>query len=258
MTHPSTEPSSKHGRSGEPLDAIIHALRSDRRLAFTHLPFRLSFAGDTLEINGEVPSLALKRRTLQVAAASGYPGVAWVVDRLRVTPSTPMTDAAIREHVVDALIEEAAFRACVIRKQVKGAIESVQDPVEARGNVCVIVEDGVVTLDGELPTRAHKRLAGVLAWWVPGTRDVVDGLGVTSSEQDNDDEITDSVRMALEKDPFVDASQIRVHTKDNVVTLTGLTWSEAEREMAEHDAWCVFRVTDVTNELRVADLTSAT
>jgi len=31
------------------------------------------------------------------------------------------------------------------------------------------VEDGVVTLDGDVP---------VLAWWAPGSRDVVKGLGV--------------------------------------------------------------------------------
>ncbi|HEX5022545.1 MAG TPA: hypothetical protein VFX54_17890 [Candidatus Binatia bacterium] len=28
----------------------------------------------------------------------------------------------------------------------------------------------------------HKRLAGVLAWWVPGTRDVVDGLEEVPAE----------------------------------------------------------------------------
>lgn len=117
----------------------------------------------------------------------------------------------------------------------------------------MIVEDGVVTLDGELPTRAHKRLAGVLAWWVPGTRDVVDGMGVLSPEQDNDGEITDAVRMALEKDPFVDVGQIRVTSKANAVTLQGLVWSRAERHMAESDAWYVFGVAEVTNEPGVAD-----
>jgi osmotically-inducible protein OsmY len=119
----------------------------------------------------------------------------------------------------------------------------------------VTVDNGVVTLDGELPTRAHKRLTGVLAWWVPGTRDVVDGLRVLSPEPDNDGEITDAVRAALEKDPFVDASQLRVSTKAKIVTLTGLVWSRAERSMAESDAWFVFGVAGVINNLQVADVT---
>lgn len=236
-----------------PIPAIARALRSDRRLGFDHLPFQLAFDEGTLEMDGTVPTLAHKRRALQLAAA--HPGVIWVVDRLRVTPSTAMSDAEIRDHVVDALLEEAAFLECAIRKTVKGVRERVQDPPGGRGDVCVLVEDGVVTLDGELPSRAHKRLAGVLAWWVPGTRDVVDGLGVLSTEQDNDDEITDAVRIALEKDPFVDAGQIRVRTKNDVVTLSGLVWSAAEREMAENDAWYVFRVADVVNDLRVAKAT---
>ena len=38
------------------------------------------------------------------------------------------------------------------------------------------VEDGIVTLDGEVPSLTHKRLAGVFAWWVPGSRDVINGM----------------------------------------------------------------------------------
>lgn len=232
-------------------DEISHALCSDERLAFDHLRCRLAFEGDTLEIDGQVSAVAIKRRALQVAAA--HPAVRCVIDRLRVNPSCAMSDAMIADHIVDAFIEEAALRECAIGKRLEGVLENVQQPPFARGGVCVIIENGVVTLDGELPTRAHKRLAGVLAWWVPGTRDVVDGMGVLSPEQDNDGEITDAVRVALEKDPFVDASQIRVKSKANVVTLQGLVWSAAERHVAERDAWYVFGVADVTNELRVAD-----
>jgi osmotically-inducible protein OsmY len=235
------------------LRELAHALRSDQRLGFAHLPCRLAFEADTVELDGEVPSIAVKRRAAEVAAA--HPAVRWVIDRLRVTPSSKMSDAMIADHVADALIEEPALTECVIRKRVKGLIEPVQNPSCARGDVCVTVDNGVVTLDGELPTRAHERLAGVLAWWVPGTRDVVDGLGVLSPEQDNDREITDAVRAALEKDPFVDASQLRVSTKANVVTLAGLVWSGAERRMAENDAWFVFGVAGVVNDLQVADAT---
>ena len=33
-------------------------------------------------------------------------------------------------------------------------------------------------LNGRMPGLASKRLAGVLAWWVPGARDVVNGIAV--------------------------------------------------------------------------------
>jgi osmotically-inducible protein OsmY len=63
--------------------------------------------------------------------------------------------------------------------------------------------------------------------------------------------------MALEKDPFVDASQIRVTCRADAVMLTGLVWSLAERQIAENDAWSVFGVGDVENRLFVAELARA-
>ena len=109
----------------------------------------------------------------------------------------------------------------------------------------------MVTLDGRVPGLAHKRLAGVLAWWVPGVRDVVNGLEVVPPEADDDGEITDAVRIVLEKDPLVDASRIGVSSHDAVVTLRGTVRSEVERRMAEWDAWCVFGVDVVTCEIEV-------
>ena len=120
------------------------------------------------------------------------------------------------------------------------------------GDIEISVEDGVVTLDGEVPSLSHKRLAGALAWWIPGSRDVVNGLGVEPDEEDNDDELTDAVRLILEKDPFVDAGQVRVTAEGCIVHLTGFVPTETERERAEDDAWCTFGVDDVTNEITVA------
>jgi osmotically-inducible protein OsmY len=247
-------PHSDAERGSEVLrQSLVQHLTSDGRLGFERLPFRVSWGEGGLALDGEVSSIAVKRRTIERAAS--HPSVGSVVDRLRVTPATWMSDSTIREYVVDSLIEEAALPAeTVIRKRVRGGFETVQASNRARGEVTVSVEDGVVTLAGELPTRAHKRLAGVLAWWVPGTRDVVDALGVAMGAPDDDAEITAAVHTALEKDPSLDAEQIRVVTEQGVVTLSGLVWSRHEREIAENDAWFVFGVADVVNALQVAEL----
>jgi len=39
-------------------------------------------------------------------------------------------------------------------------------------------------------------------------RDVVNGVEVVPPEEDDDGEITDAVRIALEKDPLVDAGEV--------------------------------------------------
>ena len=106
-------------------------------------------------------------------------------------------------------------------------------------------------MDGDVQGLTQKRLAGVLAWWVPGSRDVVNGLAVTPPEVDEVGEIADAVRIALEKNPFVDHSQIRISVRGKKVTLDGLVPTAFEREMAEFDAWYVFGVDEVENRIDV-------
>jgi osmotically-inducible protein OsmY len=210
----------------------------------------MDFEAGTLTLEGEVPDIAAKKLALEHAAA--VPGVAGIVDRLRVAPAERMGDKEVRDHVRRALEQELAFGELALSEMVKGREETMRQPADRkRGWIRLSVSEGVVTLDGEVPGLEYKRLTGVLAWWVPGSRDVINGLAVEPDEPDNDAEITDAVRMVLEKDPFVDAGQIIVGTVDAVVTLAGLVPKESEREMAEMDAWYVFGVDGVRNKIEV-------
>ncbi len=210
---------------------------------------RMDFADRTLTLEGEVSNVAAKKLALERAAA--LPEVAGIVDRLRVAPATPMGDGEIADHLRDALLQEPALADCGLRLR-RGVHEEIaRQPARAAGEMAVVVADGIVTLNGELPSLARKRIAGVLAWWVPGSRDVINGIAVTPEEEDSDEEIAEAVRVALEKDPFVDAGQIRVGVRRAVVRLTGLVPTGSEREMAEFDAWYVFGVDKVVNDLAV-------
>ncbi len=231
------------------LDAVRQALRSEPRIKLETHPIRLAFDSGDLVMEGEVADIAAKKLALE-RAASIQAGRS-ILDRLRVHPAERMADGQIRDLVRDALIADVGFANCTLRVWVKDRLETVQQPQAAAGLIDVKVQDGVVTLDGDVPGLVQKRLAGVLAWWVPGSRDVINGLGVTPPEEDNDDSVTDAVRVALEKDPFVNAEQVRVTARGGVVTLTGLVPTESEREMAEFDAWYVFGVDKVDNRIVV-------
>jgi osmotically-inducible protein OsmY len=232
------------------LDHARHELRSERRVDPHRDHIALAFDAGVMTVEGEVSNVAAKKCALERIAA--IPEVAGIVDRLRVKPAAPMGDAEIRDHLRDALLSEPALANIAVLEIVKGEDLDVRQPPDGTdGHIRLRVENGVVTLDGDVPGLAQKRLAGILAWWVPGSRDVVNGLGVTPPEDDNDAEITEAVRIALEKDPFVDASQIRAATSNAVVTLTGLVSSEAERDMAEFDAWYVFGADQVINRIEV-------
>lgn len=232
------------------LQQIRSALGSEPRVDLHRYPVKLVLEADVLTMEGDVENVAAKKLALE--AAVGVDGVAGIVDRLRVVPAQPMGDGAIREHLRNALVREPALREVAIVEQVKGENRSAREsPLNERGRIEISVEDGVVTLNGQLQGLDEKRLAGVLAWWVPGSRDVINGIAVEPPEEDSPDAIAEAVRLALERDPFVDAGQIRVGVRRSVVTLVGMVASEFERDMAEFDAWYVFAVDKVVNRIEV-------
>lgn len=237
------------GQSTQVAGKIRAAIRSEPRFDIEQDHVDVSFDEGVATLEGEVRDIAVKKRAMERVAA--ITEVTGIVDRLRVTPAQPMGDAEIRVLVRDALLQEPALAESAIYERRAGQKEIIREPPGFRGAITVSVEDGVVTLDGESVSLAHKRLAGVLAWWVPGSRDVINGIGEMSPEDDFDAELTDVIRLVLEKDPFVDASQISVHSQDAVVHLSGLVPTESERDMAEFDAWYVIGVDNVENRVEV-------
>ena len=230
---------------------VLAALEQEPRIGLHRRPIGIRFADGVLTIDGEVDDVAAKKLGLELAGA--VTGVTGIVDRLRVTPAEEMEDGAIRDHLRDALVEEPVFTEYTLKTIAKGETQAIRDVSGgAAGEIELEVEQGVVTLNGRVGSLAHKRLAGVLAWWVPGSRDVVNGLELLPPMEDNDDEVVDAVRLVLEKDPFVNASQIRVGCRGHVVTLDGHVPKEKEKEMAEADAWYVFRVDKVVNNITLA------
>jgi osmotically-inducible protein OsmY len=77
-------------------------------------------------------------------------------------------------------------------------------------------------------------------------------MGASLREQDNDGEMADGVRLALEKDPPVSPQSVSISSRSGVVTLIGAMSSEAAREAAERDAWCVWGVDRVENQLVIS------
>ncbi len=228
---------------------VRSALEHETRIELHNHPLRIGFDPDgTLILEGELPSIAAKKLALKHAAAVS--GVLAIVDRLRVTPLRQMGNGEIRDHVRNAFVEEPAMDQCGIRTEQSGHWQTFRQAMATpRCSIDIAVDDGVVTLNGQVTSLSQKRLAGVLAWWVPGSRDVINGLEVAPAQEDSDDEITEAIKLVLEKDPLINASRVRVRTRDAAVTLEGLVANESEKEMAEADAWYVIGVDRVNNNL---------
>lgn len=247
------------GRNREPrtleaLDVVAQvraALKGLPRLgSHFHLEELTLESEAVLLVRGEVPDVASKKLALERIAK--IPGIRGIADHLHVRPAAEMQDDEIRIHVRNGLLGEPGFEGIELRELDGGAFQLIRGaPMGATGAIGIEVNKGVVVLTGSVVSLVSKRLAGVIAWWVPGTRDVVNGLAVEPAEEDGPDRIAEAVNIILEKDPLVDVSRIKVGVRNSVVRLTGSVQDPAQRSAAERDAWMTFAVDDVINEINV-------
>ncbi len=212
----------------DPVKEVAAALTERLHIDSRQRAIACRLEGDALVLEGAVEGIALKKKALLIAM--GTAGTSGVIDRLKVRPSARMTDKEIGKHFYDALAGEPVLDALGIKAEVR---------------------DGVVDIEGVVPSLTHKRLAGVLAWWVPGATDVINSLEVDPPEEDSDEEMEDAITTVFEKDRLVDESSIKARAKRWVVTLEGVAMSEGEKKAAEDDAWYVWGVNDVVNNIRV-------
>lgn len=234
------------------LEAMASSLARDPRLTFIGPSPTLAFGEGVLAVDGEVADVKTKKLLLERLAASQ--GVELVDDRVRVAPAESMGDAEIRDRLLAALAGDSTFDECAIEVVDAGAARRVRearaDGTE-KGAIRIGVTSGVVTLEGVVPSRNHARLAAALAWWIPGSRDVKDLLGPRFHEEFDELDLVEGVRIVLEKDPLVDAGQIRVSAEGTSVTLAGTVAGALERDAAVRDAWFVPDVSNVIDDLAI-------
>ena len=229
----------------------VHAaLEREPRIDIHHHPIRIDARDGTVTLEGEVADVAAKKLALEFAAAAD--GVRGVVDRLRVAPGAERGDGAIRDSLARRLLEQPELRNCTLRLRTNEKTvllrASAQDGV---GDIEVSVTDGAIVLEGHVISQPHRLFAGVLAWWTPGRRDVINALEVRPGYDERDEEVTEALRLVLEADPLLDADQIRPHCENWLVTLEGSVPTAEQRRRAELDAWYLSGVDRVVNRLSV-------
>ncbi len=231
------------------LEEVRLMLRSEPRVDFDHQSIQLAFANGELLIFGEVANMAAKR--LAVERAARAPSVTTVHDELCVRSTERVPDAEVRDLTCKALVAEPTLAECSIRVRTRGGYRMVRVASPGMSGIDITVNRGVVTLDGAVSSLAQKRLAGVLSWWLPGSRNVINNLAVQPPEEDTATAIEDAMRLVLDKDSAVHAEGIRVRARGAVLTLAGTVPAETDRVAAERDAWCTDGVQDVVNNLEI-------
>lgn len=118
--------------------------------------------------------------------------------------------------------------------------------------ITVTVRNGVVYLDGTVPTYSQKVIAEQDARRIKGVIDVVNNLAVKPPRVWTDEEIRSMVRANIDRDVRITTPEkIHVSVSGGVVTLTGTVPSYDQKEAASDDAWSVPGVIDVINDIVV-------
>jgi osmotically-inducible protein OsmY len=237
----------KSDRSDSVLE-LLAALELDPRIDMHTYPIHIIEQDDRLVMEGTVANIAAKKLTLRIAQR--VCGACPVLDRLHIAAS-PMEAGQLQAEVIDILLSEPAFSDYGMRVKRGKEFETWRVSKSELGELVDIeVSKGVVTLSGRVGSLTHRRLAEVLAWWTAGCELVETRLRVVPPERENDGELTDAVRIVLEKDPLVHSGQISIDVQHGEVTLNGFVGSDEERRLAVLDAWYVPGVREVVDRIQ--------
>ena len=119
-----------------------------------------------------------------------------------------------------------------------------------KGAVKVMVEDGWLTLSGEVQWAYMRIAAANCVRTLVGVKGVIDKIELRPSAEPHD--VKTKIEAALQRRAHLDTKAITVGVEKGTITLSGVVDSWAERETVEHAAWSAPGVQKVVDNLVIA------
>jgi osmotically-inducible protein OsmY len=113
------------------------------------------------------------------------------------------------------------------------------------------VQNGAVTLEGQVPWNYQRDAAEQAARYLPGVTTVHNRVTL-NQPQVSAVQVKESVLAALQRQAMTDAKSIHIETSGGKVTLTGHASSWQSIEDAANAAWAAPGVTDVVDQVRMS------
>lgn len=118
-----------------------------------------------------------------------------------------------------------------------------------RGSVKIVVDNGWLTLSGDVPWAFIKEAAGRAVQGLLGVKGMSNEITISPPVEPHD--IKTKIEAALYRRAHIDANAVTVGVNKGTVTLSGEVDSLAEREAIEHAAWKAPGVRHVVDNLIV-------
>lgn len=183
--------------------------------------------------------LTLSSQNVTVASTDGVVTVNGSVDNLPSKDKVLRIAGAIRG--VRAVVDEAAVKPVsrpdhLILGDVERALQS--DPATEKDVIKVTVDNGVVTLKGQVDSWQEKQLLTGVAMAVSGVKQIDNAVVVNRdlTAKRTDAEIASAVKQRLGFDIWLNGSLVDANVKDGVVTLSGVVASPELKNRAIADA----------------------
>lgn len=195
---------------------------------FDETDIAVKVKGGVVTLTGFVPTLSEKYRAETAAArVAGVCGVANDV-HVRVSHGDGATDPEIARDAVAAI---------------KTTLPLTSEHIK------VLVDDGRVTLEGEVEWQYQREAAESAVCRLRGVREVENVIQIAPRISATD--IQRQIAEAFRRSAAVDANSVTVDARGSEVTLRGKVRSWAERAEAQRTAWSAPGVTRVDNEITV-------
>ena len=206
--------------------AVIDELDWEPSVDASHIGVTAS--NGVVTLSGHVPTYWEKRTAER--AAQRVKGVKAIVEEIEVKlrGEDRWADDTIAERALQRLASDAAV---------------------PKDRITLKVEDGWVTLNGEVGWHYQKKAAEHDVHGVTGVRGLTNQISIKPQVQRF--EVRDKIAKALARTAALDAAAISIQTDDGSVTLSGKVHSWIERKLVEDAAWSAPGVTEVTDKLTI-------
>ena len=215
--------------SGKLYEAVMEKLEFEKSLDASNITISIKDP-EIVVLGGFVKNYIEK--TIAENAVKNIPGVKAVADELQIDSSAWKTrsDAEIAVAATNAL----DWSALVPKNRIK-----------------VVVENGYLTLSGEVEWQHQKKSAFFAVWNLLGVKSIINNIIVKPIVNIEIDTVKEQIAKEFERNARLDASKVIVEVIERKIILKGTVRNLEEVEEAIDAAWAIPGVSEVQNDLVV-------